>query len=91
MVRLLVPYINIKNNIIILSNNPNIIGNFGENIVILKTYKIYHKYIQYENTKSNLNAAIYIYYSHNKTQQSNKQLKKLLQQNGKNVFVVDEE
>lgn len=59
MVRLLVPYINIKNNIIILSNNPNIIGNFGENIVILKIYKIYHKYIQYENTKSNLNAAIY--------------------------------
>ena len=62
--RLLVPYTNIKNNIIILSNNPNIIGNFGENIVILNTYKIYQKYIQYENTKSALNAAIYIYTTH---------------------------
>jgi hypothetical protein len=52
-----------------LCNNPNIIGNFGEYFVILKTYKIYHKYIQYENTKSALNAGIYIYYSYNKKQQ----------------------
>ena len=68
MVILLVPYTHIKNNIIMLSINPNINGNFGEKLVILNAYKIYHKYIQYENTRSALNAAI-LYYSNNKKQQ----------------------
>ena len=43
-----------------MSINPNISGNFGEYVVILNEYKIYQKYIQYEKTKSALNAAIYI-------------------------------